>query len=158
VNLDVDPADSLLSLALGSPLLQDLATDMFALRRLEASALLHVRGRAVRFELARAASGALTGAGYWQRPAAGDARGAFLISSKVANVGISLSGNDTATNWFVPDDWLLMGERPRGATRPSGRRERQARDLPAPLRAGEAPRSRGAANARRTPSGPAPAH
>jgi hypothetical protein len=106
VMLDVDPADALLSLALGSPLLEDLATDLFSLRRLEANARLHVGGGAVRLELARAQSGALKGVGYWQRPAAGSADGAFLISSKVANVGISLSGKDTETDWFVPDDWL----------------------------------------------------
>jgi hypothetical protein len=66
----------------------------------------------VRFELARAASGGLTGAGYWQRPATGDSSGAFLISSKVANVGISLVGSDTETDWFVPDDWLASGSHP----------------------------------------------
>jgi hypothetical protein len=125
MKLDVDPADALLSLALGSPLLEDLATDLFALRRLEASARLHVDGGAVRLELARAESGALTGVGYWRRPAAGSADGAFLISSKVANVGISLSGQDTETDWFVPDDWLAS----RGEARAERSRARHGKRL-----------------------------
>jgi hypothetical protein len=106
VDVFAKPADSLLSLALGSSVLEDLAADLLALRRLEARAQVAVSERSLRFELSRAVCGALTGTGFWQRPAAGGARGAFLISSKVANVGISLSGSDTETAWFVPDDWL----------------------------------------------------
>jgi hypothetical protein len=111
VEVTAKPADSLLSLALGSPMLEDLAADVFDLRGLEAKARVNVSRRAVRIELARAESGGLTGAGYWQRPATGDARGAFLISSKVANVGISLVGSDTEMDWFVPNDWLASGQR-----------------------------------------------
>lgn len=110
VTVSANPADSLLSVALGSPMLEDLATDVFDLRRLEAQAQLNVNPRAVRFELARAKSGELTGSGYWQRPATGDARGAFLISSKVANVGISLVGSETETAWFVGNDWLASSK------------------------------------------------
>lgn len=106
------PADSLLSLALGSPMLEDLAADVFSLERLEAQARVNLSPRSLRVELARAESGSLSGQGFWQRPAAGDARGAFLISSKVANVGISLVGSDTTTAWFVADDWLSSGQPP----------------------------------------------
>jgi hypothetical protein len=123
------PADSLISLALGSPMLEDLAADLFSLKRLEAQARVNLSSRSLRVELARAESGTLTGQGFWQRPAAGDARGAFLISSKVANVGISLIGSDTTTAWFVSDDWLSSGQQAapgrRGAARrPSGPRRR----------------------------------
>jgi hypothetical protein len=123
------PADSLLSLALGSPMLEDLAADLFSLKRLEAQARVNLSARSLRVELARAESGSLTGQGFWQRPAAGDARGAFLISSKVANVGISLIGSDTTTAWFVPDDWLSSGQpaapgRSGVARRPSASRRR----------------------------------
>lgn len=122
------PADSLLSLALGSPMLEDLAADMFSLKQLEAQARVSVSPRSLRVELARAESGSLTGQGYWQRPAAGDASGAFLISSKVANVGISLVGSETTTAWFVADDWLSSrrpGSSRDGAARsPSARRGR----------------------------------
>jgi hypothetical protein len=121
-----NPADSLLSMALGSPMLEDLAADVFDLRRLEAQAQLNVNRRAVRFELASAKSGELTGSGYWQRPATGGARGAFLISSKVANVGISLVGSDTETAWFVGDDWLASAKRPSPGQ--SARDSRRARD------------------------------
>ncbi|HTV17982.1 MAG TPA: hypothetical protein VMG12_04905 [Polyangiaceae bacterium] len=106
------PADSLLSLALGSPMLEDLAADVFALKELEARAKLNLSPRSVKLELASAESGSLTGQGFWQRPAAGDSRGAFLISSKVANVGISLVGSDTETAWFVKDDWLSSHAQP----------------------------------------------
>jgi hypothetical protein len=121
------PADSLLSLALGSPMLEDLAADVFSLKRLEAQARVNLSARSLRVELAKAESGTLTGQGFWQRPAAGDARGAFLISSKVANVGISLVGSDTTTAWFVSDDWLSSGQPPapeprRATRRPSARR------------------------------------
>ena len=123
------PADSLLSLALGSPMLEDLAADLFSLKRLEAQARVSLSPRSLRVELARAESGSLTGQGFWQRPAAGDARGAFLISSKVANVGISLVGSDATTAWFVSDDWLSSGQpaapgRRGAARRPSGARRR----------------------------------
>jgi hypothetical protein len=123
------PADSLLSLALGSPMLEDLAADLFSLKRLEAQARVSLSPRSLRVELARAESGTLTGQGFWQRPAAGDARGAFLISSKVANVGISLIGSDATTAWFVSDDWLSSGQPPapgrqRAVRRPSGARRR----------------------------------
>ncbi len=106
VDIYARPADSLLSLALGSPMLEDLAADVFDLGWLEARARVTVSDRAVRLELSRAESGELTGTGFWQKPAAGNANGAFLISSKVANVGISLLGSNTQTAWFVPDDWL----------------------------------------------------
>ncbi len=106
VDMFAKPADSLLSLAMGAPMLEDLAADVLDLHWLEARARVNVSERAVRFELSRAESGALTGSGFWQRPAAGSARGAFLISSKVANVGISLSGSEAETAWFVADDWL----------------------------------------------------
>jgi hypothetical protein len=118
VELSATPADPLLSLALGSPMLEDLAVDVFDLEAIEAEARLKVNRRAVSLELARAVSGGLEGAGYWQRPAKGDPRGAFLISSKVANVGISLSGSDASTAWFVPDDWLATGSC-RGGSRPA---------------------------------------
>jgi hypothetical protein len=106
VDVFAKPADSLLSLALGAPLLEELVENVFDLNRLSARARVNVSRRSVRVELARAESGALSGAGFWQRPAAGSPRGAFLISSKVANVGISFSGSDTETAWFVADDWL----------------------------------------------------
>jgi hypothetical protein len=121
------PADSLLSLALGSPMLEDLAADVFSLEQLDAQARIELSPRSLRVELSRAASGTLTGQGFWQRPAAGDARGAFLISSKVANVGISLVGSDATTAWFVPDDWLSSAEHeapPRAARRSSARGRR----------------------------------
>jgi hypothetical protein len=139
VDVSAKPADSLLSLALGSPMLEDLAADVFDLRDLEAQASLIVSRRAVRFELSRAESGGLTGAGYWQRPATGDARGAFLISSKVANVGISFLGSDAHTAWFVPDDWLASSRRPARPTRPAAeprrpaRSQRQSVKAPAPV-------------------------
>jgi hypothetical protein len=122
VDVAAKPADSLLSLALGSPMLEDLAADVFDLHGLVARARLNISRRSVRFDLARAESGGLKGSGYWQRPATGDARGAFLISSKVANVGISLIGSDTTTAWFVSDDWLASGKGkkpPRRPERPS---------------------------------------
>jgi hypothetical protein len=106
VDVFAKPADSLLSLALGSPLLEELVENVFDLRRLDARARVSVSHHSVRVELASAESGALSGAGFWQRPAAGNPRGAFLISSNVANLGISLSGSDTEMTWFVADDWL----------------------------------------------------
>jgi hypothetical protein len=110
-------------------MLEDLAADLFSLKRLEAQARVSFSPRSLRVELARAESGTLTGQGFWQRPAAGDARGAFLISSKVANVGISLIGSDATTAWFVSDDWLSSGQPPapgrqRAVRRPSGARRR----------------------------------
>jgi hypothetical protein len=119
------PADSLLSLALGSPILEELAADVFSLKRLEAQARVNLSPRSLRIELARAESGALTGQGFWQRPAAGGARGAFLISSKVANVGISLIGSDATTAWFVPDDWLSSAQ-PRRSERGAATRRASA--------------------------------
>ena len=109
VGVSADPADSLLSLALGSSLVKELVADVFDLKRLTLRARVDVNKGAVRVELARAESGALTGTGYWQRPAAGNPSGAFLISNKVANVGIALRGSNTETAWFVPDDWLSRG-------------------------------------------------
>jgi hypothetical protein len=106
IDVSAKPADSLLSLAIGSSMLKGLAADLFDLNGLVALARVSVSKRSMRFELARAQSGGLKGAGYWQRPAFGDATGAFLISSKVANVGISLVGSDTEMAWFVADDWL----------------------------------------------------
>lgn len=118
VDVFAKPADSLLSLALGSPLLEELAANVLDLRRLEALAQVDVNDRSVRIELARAKSGALSGTGFWQRPAAGSPRGAFLISSDVANVGISFSGSESETAWFVSDDWLTRARSGPGPERP----------------------------------------
>lgn len=128
------PADSLLSVALGSPMLEDLAADLFSLKQLEAQARVKLSPASMKVELTRAESGALTGRGFWQRPRVGGARGAFLISSKVANVGISLVGSDTETAWFVADDWLAQSR-----TGPSAS---PARQRPAPARRPSASRGR----------------
>lgn len=146
VDVFANPADSLLSIALGSSLLEELAANVLDLRRLEAQARINVSPRAVRFELARAESGALSGAGFWQRTAAGRPHGAFLISSDVANVGISLSGSETETAWFVADDWLSRARS--GATQPAPVKAeaRTKGGIKAGIKAGRRPAKRSDAN------------
>lgn len=130
------PADPLLSLALGSPMLEDLAADLFNLEQLEGRARVNVEGASVSFELTHAKSGALRGSGFFRRPAEGQGRGAFLIASKVANVGLSLVGAETKTSWLVPDDWLASGGRPLPADEvPKAKRPRKEARHPSEARA-----------------------
>ena len=103
------PADSLLSLWIESSLLKGLAASVLELERLDADAEFRIGKGAAQVELSRATSGALNGKGYWQRPAQGESRGAFLITTKVANAGLTVTGSDTETSLFVADDWLPRG-------------------------------------------------
>lgn len=100
------PADSLLGLVLGSSLLEDLAASVLDLDRLEATAQLDIDRRSTRLELSRAESGVLEGRGFWRSSSQGPSRGAFLVQSELANVGLVLRGSDTRTDLFVADDWL----------------------------------------------------
>lgn len=100
------PADTLLSLVLGSPLLEELAASLLDLKRLEASVRMHVDRSSTRVELSSAESGALRGQGFWHSPLKGAPNGAFLVTSDVANVGVVLRGSETETALFVADDWL----------------------------------------------------
>jgi hypothetical protein len=101
------PAYPLLSLVLGSPVLRGLAADAFELERLDASIAFQLSRQSMRFELSKAQSGELKGEGHWQSPAEGQSSGAFLVSSPLANVGLSLRGPETNTSLLVADDWLL---------------------------------------------------
>ena len=124
------PADSLLPVLLGSPVLEGLAASALDLKELDANLKLSFDPRALRLELQRAESGALTGKGYWQRPARGEPKGAVLLATEVANVGISFSGSDTQTSLLVADDWLdspkpgagHRGAKRAAAKRPAGKR------------------------------------
>jgi hypothetical protein len=138
VDIYAVPADPLLSLALGSPMLEDLAAGLFDLERLEAMARVNVNGGAVSCELTQAKSGALRGRGSWRSPAQGQAKGAFMISSKVANVGFSLVGAETKTSWLVADDWLASKDDPRSGGDPA--REQAPRKDDERPRKGASPR------------------
>lgn len=117
------PADSLLPVLLGSPVLEGLAASALDLKELEARLKLSFDPRALRLELQRAESGALSGKGYWQRPTRGEPKGAVLLATEVANVGISFSGSDTNTSLFVADDWLDSPKAGHpGAKRPASKR------------------------------------
>jgi hypothetical protein len=130
VDIYAIPADPLLSIALGSPMLEDLAAGLFGLERLEAMARVNVNGGAVSCELTQAKSGALRGKGSWRSPAQGRATGAFLISSKVANVGVSLVGAETKTSWLVADDWLASKDEQRSGAEPAREQERRKDEKP----------------------------
>lgn len=119
------PAGSLLSLVLGSPLLEDLAASVLDLDRLDASAKMKLEQSSARLDLSRAESGALSGEGFWQSSATGQPNGAFLVTSDVANVGVVLRGSETETALFVSDDWLTR-RGPAGA-RPSPRKQGKSR-------------------------------
>jgi hypothetical protein len=112
---DATPADSLLSLWL-SPLLKGLAASVLELKRLDANAEFSIGKGAATVELSRARSGALNGKGYWQQPAQGESQGAFLITTKVANAGLTVTGSETETTLFVSDDWLPRGGAAGGRT------------------------------------------
>jgi hypothetical protein len=101
------PAYPLLSLVLGSPVLRGLATDALDLERLDARVSFLLSENAMQIELSHAQSGELAGRGHWQSPAQGQSSGAFLLSSPLANVGLSLRGPETSTSLFVANDWLL---------------------------------------------------
>ena len=106
VAVQAAPADSLLSLVLGSPLLEELAASVWDLKQLEASATMQIDQRSTRLQLSRAESGRLKGKGYWQSAKKGQPNGAFLVTSAVANIGVVLRGSETQTALFVSDDWL----------------------------------------------------
>ena len=76
------------------------------LDRLDAKTQLVFDERFVSLTLARAESGALAGKGFWQRSGRGKGKGAFLLTTKVANLGLSLDGSAVETDLFAPDDWL----------------------------------------------------
>lgn len=131
VTVHAAPADPLLSLVLGSPLLEELAASVLDLERLEVSARMRIDRRSARLELSHAASGALKGEGFWQRPTQGEPNGAFLVTSDVANVGLVLRGSETETALFVADDWLTR--RASGEARPAPRKAPRSRPRkPAP--------------------------
>jgi hypothetical protein len=118
------PAYPLLSLVLGSPVLRGLAADALDLERLDARLSYQLTRHSMQLELSNAQSGELQGKGHWQSPAQGQQSGAFLLSSPLANVGLSLRGSETSTSLFVPNDWLLpkaekSGRKP--AARPGAR-------------------------------------
>jgi hypothetical protein len=118
------PAYPLLSLVLGSPVLRGLATDALDLERLDARVSFLLSGAAMQLELSNAQSGELAGKGHWQSPAQGQSSGAFLLSSPLANVGLSLRGSEMSTSLFVANDWLLPNAKksePRPASGPAAR-------------------------------------
>ena len=99
-------------------MLEELTKELLDLKQLEATAKLELDKGAVRVELARAVSGALSCRGSWQKPATGQPSGAFLVQTSIANLGLSLRGSNAETTFFAPDDWLEGG---RGDTRSRGR-------------------------------------
>jgi hypothetical protein len=118
VSLQATPARPLLSVLLGNAALETLALAAFELKQLEASARFRVSETAARVELSHAASGSLGGKGYWRRPERGEPSGAFLFTTNVANVGLSLHGKETETTLLAPNDWLERRERQRAAPQP----------------------------------------
>lgn len=100
------PAAPLLSLAIGAPLLEELADGLLGLDRLDARAQLDLDVAGLRLELASARSGALHGEGYWQRRTDRAPTGAFLVATSLARVGIELNGSNVDTEFPVEEDWL----------------------------------------------------
>lgn len=131
VAVQAAPADSLLSLVLGSPLLEELAASVFDLKRLNASARMKIDQRSTRLELSRAESGGLRGEGFWQSSAQGQPNGEFLVTSDVANVGVVLRGSETETALFVSDDWLTRRGSANARASPPRRRKPRP-ETPAP--------------------------
>ncbi len=104
--VSAEPADALLGVLIGAPVLEELASAVLDLQRLDARTKLTASKRMLSLELSRGESGALAGQGFWQRPASGKASGAFLLTTNVANLGLAIDGSEVETDMFVADDWL----------------------------------------------------
>lgn len=100
------PAKPFISMLLGAPLMEALATSVLDLARLDARTKVDADGESVRIELASLRSGPIAGQGYWRRPADQRSEGAFLLTTDVLNIGIEVNGTEVETDFPVSDDWL----------------------------------------------------
>jgi hypothetical protein len=105
--LHVDRASALLPLVSDSAFLRSVEIELLKLDDLVASSTFRL-GKTQRFELLQARSGIARGRGYLTADAVGS-RGAFLISTPAANIGIRIAQSTTSVHLFVADDWLATG-------------------------------------------------
>ncbi len=101
-----EPAHPIMHLLVGPAALRALTTTLWSMERLDAEAELKLKGPSLVLELSRAWSGSLRGQGELRLPATGQARGAFLLTSGVGNVGVELLGAETKTELLVSDGWF----------------------------------------------------
>jgi hypothetical protein len=105
--LHVDRASALLPLLSDSAFLRTLQIELLKLDDLVASSTFRL-GKHKRFDLLQARTGIARARGYLAADGTGS-RGAFLISTPAANVGVRVAQSATSVRLFVADDWLESG-------------------------------------------------
>ncbi len=111
LSLQLTDADSLLSFAFGS-FLQSAVGKTLKLDALSANIAFHASAKAVHLQLTRAVSGLVTGRGTYYQPAAGNGRGAGLMTAGPVNVGILVKDGDATVSPLVSSDWLKLNSPP----------------------------------------------
>ena len=100
----VSSAEALLPLVMGAPL-KSLASTALDLKQLDAETQVQLSRHGVSLNGIEARSGNLRARGYFRQEKS-EPRGAFLLSSGLLNVGVTLSGGETEISPFVGDGWL----------------------------------------------------
>jgi hypothetical protein len=105
VRVHADDASALLPLVVESPLLRHLQRTLFGTDELNARAALDIADKKARLDLLQARSGSVKARGFLTRSKKGPA-GAFLVSTPVANLGVSVLSGEVQVQLFVSDSWL----------------------------------------------------
>jgi hypothetical protein len=108
-SLHVDRASALLPLLSDSAFLREIQIKLLKLGDLTANGMFRV-GKYDRFDLTEARSGIARARGHLTAEAAGP-RGAFLVTTPAANLGVLVAPSATRVRLFVADDWLEKGAR-----------------------------------------------
>jgi hypothetical protein len=104
LKLHVTPTSALLPLLVNEPL-GDVSDALFALRRVDAQARIKIEAGGVDLTGLEARDGAVRLRGHVSTRGKAP-RGAFLLSSGLLNVGVTLERGDTEVSPLVGDDWL----------------------------------------------------
>ncbi|HEY6080742.1 MAG TPA: hypothetical protein VIW29_18130, partial [Polyangiaceae bacterium] len=104
LHLRVSSTKALLPLLLGSPW-RDISSTVLDLKALDARGQLQLRGSSMDLRRIDASSGNVRLRGHLSKRSE-HTRGAFLLSSGLLNVGVTLSDGDTQVSPFVSDNWL----------------------------------------------------
>jgi hypothetical protein len=98
--------EPLLPLVVESGALRDLMVAGLGLKDMNARVLFEAAAEGLRLEVREARSGAVTARGFVQSRPKGEPDARFLLSTKVANLGVRVDRGETSVKPLVSDDWL----------------------------------------------------
>jgi hypothetical protein len=126
VSVEARRVEGFLPLVVGFGPLRSIISGALGLSDLSATVKLELAPRARRLDLVGAKSGGLRARGHAESIAGAPWNGRFLLSTRIANIGVRIDAGDTSVDPFVSDDWLRASPsavkapsipRPRAATR-----------------------------------------